>query len=84
MFPTLKHSTAAVFKYYVVVGDTLITDQAHKKVGNYTAELTCAIAPGGATCGRVRKVIHPKAKGISTSNLISHLSLLLSTACCGQ
>jgi len=74
-FPNLKVSTATVFTFFDVVADTRITDETHARCGSFMAEFMCTIVPagGGAACGRLRKVIHADQKGISTSNLISHL-----------
>ena len=62
-FPSLKLSTATVINFFDVVADPRITDQAHGRCGSFAAELMCTIAPGGATCGRLRKLIHADQKG---------------------
>ena len=62
-FPSLKLSTATVINFFDVVADPRITDQAHGRCGSFAAELMCTIAPGGATCGRLRKLIQADQKG---------------------
>jgi hypothetical protein len=62
-FPSLKLSTATVINFFDVVADPRITDQAHGRCGSFAAELICTIAPGGATCGRLRKLIQADQKG---------------------
>lgn len=61
-FPSLKLSTATVINFFDVVADPRITDQAHGRCGSFAAELMCTIAPGGATCGRLRKLIQADQK----------------------
>ncbi len=62
-FPSLKLAKATGINFFDVVADTRITDQAHGRCGSFTAELMCTIAPGGATCGPLRKAIHADQKG---------------------
>jgi hypothetical protein len=61
--PKLEAFYSEVINFFDVVADPRITDQAHGRCGSFAAELMCTIAPGGATCGRLRKLIQADQKG---------------------
>ena len=71
-FPHLRLSRAPVMGYFTITADKLI--EMGPKSGQYKATFECIIKGcDGCNCGAHRDVPHKKGKGVSTSNLITHL-----------
>lgn len=72
-FPNIRLSSSApVFKYFSICSDTL--QEMGPKAGQFAAAFECMI-PGhdGTACGTKRRIYHKRGKGVSTSNLITHV-----------
>jgi hypothetical protein len=71
-YPSLRLSTAPVFKCFAINSDIL--KEMGPMSGQFAAEFECILEScDGMACGAVRSIFHKRGRVVSTTNLIKHV-----------